>query len=124
MEEEKILDSNLKQKQTKHSRLSFLLFLWALGFIGVSFLLTLIPESWINQLQDSIKALLFGIPVLVVLITSFGGLRNAILSIRKKETWGFYKVVGLLGALIIIATIILLIVTNVFDVVNALAPNE
>ncbi|KAA3639551.1 MAG: hypothetical protein DWQ02_03560 [Bacteroidetes bacterium] len=124
MEEEKILDSNLNQTQTKHARLSFLLFLWTLGFMGISFLLTLIPESWIDQLQDSIKALLFGIPVLVVLITSFGGLRNAILSIRKKETWGFYKIVGLLGALIIFTTIVLLIVSNVFDVVNTLSPNE
>lgn len=124
MQEEKILDSNIKKKNIKHAKVSFLLFLWTLGFLGVSFLLTLLPESWINQLQDSIKALLFGIPVLVVLITSFGGLRNAILSIRKKETWGFHKIVGLIGALVVIGVLVLLIVSNVIDVVNALSSNE
>lgn len=118
MKEDKILDSDTNQKNTKHGRLSFLLFLWTLGFLGISYLFTLIPESWLAQLPDSNRALILGIPVLIILITSIGGMRNAILSIRKKEPWGYQKIIGLIGAILIVGTFILLIIANVSDLMK------
>lgn len=119
--QEDLLDEPYEEKDFKYAKRSFRLFLWTLGIFGLLFLFTLFPISWIGRLPELGRDLLFGIPVFAMLITCSGGFKQALVSLRKKEPWQYQKIVGLIGNAIFIALFLLMMITNVMDVMKVIS---
>ena len=118
---EDVLDEPYEEKDFKYAKRSFRLFLWTLGIFGLLFLFTLFPLSWIGRLPELGRDLLFGFPVFIMLITSAGGFKQARVSLSKKEPWQYQKIVGLIGNAIFILLFILMILSNVLEVLAVMS---
>jgi hypothetical protein len=116
--EKEILDSPLKEPSIRHSRLSFKLFLWTLAFFCIPLVTTIVRIIWLFQITSPLLDILFGLPVLAMMITSMGGFRHAFLSIRKNEPWVYQKVIGLIGGLVFVVFLAILILSNVIDMLD------
>jgi len=105
--EEDQLESNQRSKK------SFWYFVWAVIIVLTLMLLTYLNHG--RQPSENVD-LAFGILGLILIVIGILGFKNGIQSLITKEKWSVYKIVGLVGNLIMFGAILILIVSNALDV--------
>ena len=114
--EEEILDSPHKEKSTEYAKESFKYFLYSIGLLIFSTLGSILQTN--SGTTNELLTLLFGLPVLLIFVTSFIGLRGAILSFKNKESSQLKKYVGLIGNMLFLILFLSLIIANIIDFTN------
>ena len=70
-----------------------------------------------NVRQDMWQDIYMGLIVIFILL-SILGIRNAILSLIKKEKWTYFKIIGLIGNVLFFGIVLLLFISNIVDLLN------